>query len=747
MSATPTSGSSADPPGAPRTPAVGAPLDPDALLAALDADQRRVAADPSGPMCVLAGAGTGKTRAITHRIAYGVHAGVYVPQRVLAVTFTARAAGEMRTRLRGLGVRGVQARTFHAAALRQLHYFWPQAVGGSAPEVLPYKAPVVAEAGHRLRLQLDRAAVRDLAAEVEWAKVNMLTHETYPAAARAARREPPGLDVTAMARVIAEYESVKTARGVIDFEDVLLLLVGIMIDREDIAGVIRSQYRHFVVDEYQDVNEVQQRLLQLWLGGRDEVCVVGDPAQTIYSFTGASPRHLLEFTTTHPGARTVRLERNYRSTPQIVEVSNAVLSGQRGAIRSPIRLRAVADTGPAPELVAYPDDDAEAAGVAQRVQRLVAGGVDPAEIAVLFRTNGQSEAIEAALADVGVPYLVRGGERFFARSEVKKGIVLLRGAARSDDGSVPLPDLVRDVLTGAGWQSTPPAGRGATRDAWESLAALAALADDLAATNGKARLRDVVADLDERMAAQHAPTVQGVTLASLHSAKGLEWDAVFLVGCSDGLMPITMAEGLEEVEEERRLLYVGLTRARRHLTLSWAASRASGGRGTRRPSRFLETARAQLGDGVTAGRDAGERSASPAGARAAAPRGRSARPAHCRGCGAELTSAAQRKTGRCDDCPPDYDEATYERLREWRAAVAKASKIPAYVVFTDATLTAVAQREPADVVSLRAVSGVGERKASRYGASALAVLRGADPRQEAARWCETAGIAAPKPQE
>src|SRR5450759_5000438 len=309
----------------------------DDILDALDPEQREVAASPSGPMCVLAGAGTGKTRAITHRIAYGVLSGAYQPQRVLAVTFTARAAGEMRTRLRELGVPGVQTRTFHAAALRQLHYFWPQAIGGAAQEVLPHKASVVAEAGSRLRLHLDRAAVRDLAAEVEWAKVSMLTPETYAAAARRAGRDPAGLDATAMARVLQTYEEVKAERGVIDFEDVLLLTVGILGEREDIARAVRSQYRHFVVDEYQDVNALQQRLLDLWVGERDDVCVVGDAAQTIYSFTGATPRHLLDFPRRYPTAQVVKLVRNYRSTPQIVALANVMVRAAHGSV-APRRL-------------------------------------------------------------------------------------------------------------------------------------------------------------------------------------------------------------------------------------------------------------------------------------------------------------------------------------------------------------------------------------------------------------------------
>jgi DNA helicase-2/ATP-dependent DNA helicase PcrA len=702
----------------------------DAILDALDPEQREVAAHPLGPMVVLAGAGTGKTRAITHRIAYGVHSGAYQGPRVLAVTFTARAAGEMRTRLRTLGVAGVQARTFHAAALRQLHYFWPQAIGGAAPEVMSQKAAAVAQAAASLRLDLarDRTAIRDLAAEVEWAKVSMLTPETYAAGARAARREPPGLDATAMARVLEAYEQVKTQRGVIDFEDVLLLTVGILAERDDIARAVRSQYRHFVVDEYQDVNALQQRLLDLWVGERDDLCVVGDPAQTIYSFTGASPSHLLEFQTRHPKAEVVRLVRNYRSTPQVVGLANLVVRGPSGAMRSnAVQLQAQGQDGPVPVLTAHPDDPAEAAAIAAEVATRVADGVSPAEIAILFRTNGQSEAFESALADQGVPYLVRGGERFFSRREVRDAILLLRGAARSDDASKSLPDLVRDVLLGAGWTREAPVG-GAGRERWESLSALAALADDLVATSPEARLPDFVRELDERASAQHAPAVQGVTLASLHAAKGLEWDVVFLAGVSDGYLPIMMAETPEAVEEERRLMYVGVTRARRELRLSWSGARTPGARASRRPSRFLDGAASILGDGARSH----PRSRSTDGTAKVGGKGgrgkalKPALPAHCRSCGTELTTAAQRKTGRCDTCPPTYSEATFERLRAWRLAVARETSVPAYVVFTDATLTAIAEREPGSEGELAQISGVGARKLGLYGAQVLALIGGED---------------------
>ena len=688
----------------------GLPTSADDILSGLDPEQHAVAVTPTGPLCVLAGAGTGKTRAITHRIAYGVWSGAYQPHHVLAVTFTARAAGEMRTRLRGLGVPGVQARTFHAAALRQLQYFWPQAVGGAPPEVMSQKAPAVAEAAGRLRLRLDRPGLRDLAAEIEWAKVNLITPQGYPAAVAGRRDGVAGLDLTAVSRLMRTYEEVKGERHAIDFEDVLLLMVGILDAHPRIAASVRDQYRHFVVDEYQDVNPVQQSLLDLWLGGRQEICVVGDPAQTIYSFTGASAKHLLEFPKRHPGAPVVRLVRNYRSSPQIVEVANLVLGPPA---RGGVELRAQGDAGPQPSLTAYPDDVAEAAGVADAIRELIGSGTPASQVAVLFRTNAQSAAVESALASRNVPYLVRGGERFFSRAEVRQALVLLRGATRGDSGSTPLGTTVRDVIGGAGWSPEPPAAGAASRERWESLEALANLADDLSALEPDLRIAGFVAELDRRATEQHAPTVQGVTLASLHAAKGLEWDAVFLIGCSEGLLPVSMAEGADRIEEERRLLYVGLTRARRELRLSWAAARGAGGRAGRKPSRFLRPAGRVLG--ITTGPEG-----KPTAKTARAPR----RAKHCRTCSTLLDSAAERKVGRCSNCPPTYDEATFERLREWRLEVSREQELPAFVVFTDATLTAIAESRPGTVEALSAIPGVGPRKLALYGDDVLAVLAG-----------------------
>ncbi|MGI4893840.1 MAG: ATP-dependent DNA helicase UvrD2 [Janthinobacterium lividum] len=691
-------------------------LDADAILDGLDPEQRQVATTLDGPVCVLAGAGTGKTRAITHRIAYGVHSGAYVPNRVLAVTFTARAAGEMRTRLRDLGVAGVQARTFHAAALRQLQFFWPQSIGGSLPNLVEHKAPLIADACNRLRLPADRTRVRDLSAEVEWTKVMLVDPDDYVRAASAAGRgEPGGLDLATVARLVRTYEDVKTDRAVIDFEDVLLLTAGILDERPDVATTVREQYRHFVVDEYQDVSPLQQRLLDLWLGQRQDLCVVGDASQTIYSFAGATPEHLLDFPKRHPDAKVVRLVRDYRSTPEVVGFANSVLSMATGKhARARLELIAQRPSGPPPTFTAYDDDVAESAGVAARIAAEVRAGRSAKDIAVLFRTNGQSQALEAALADAGVGYVVRGGERFFSRREVRDAIVLLRGAARSALPGHELGAETRAVLSSTGWAEKAPSAGGATREKWESLQALVVLADDLARMRPGVQLSDLVEELLERGQAQHAPTVDGVTLASLHAAKGLEWDVVHLVGVSEGLLPISFAETPDDVEEERRLLYVGVTRARESVHVSWANSRTPGGRASRKPSRFLDAVRPQA---VPAGRRPGA-VATTGGSRPAKRSG----PMVCRVCGTSLTAAVDRKLGRCADCPSSYDEGVFDALREWRSTTSKAQEVPAYVVFTDATLMAIAEAVPQDTAALSRISGVGPSKLEKYGDEVLALL-------------------------
>ncbi|MGV9994447.1 ATP-dependent DNA helicase UvrD2 [Streptomyces sp. NPDC003374] len=716
----------------------------DAVLEGLDPEQREVATSLRGPVCVLAGAGTGKTRAITHRIAYGVRAGILQPPSVLAVTFTNRAAGEMRGRLRQLGAHGVQARTFHSAALRQLQYFWPKAIGGAMPRLVDRKIQLVADAAAACRIRLDRGELRDVTAEIEWSKVTQTVPADYALAAAKAGREAPR-DPAEIAQLYSVYEDLKRNRSVIDFEDVLLLTVAVLQDHPDVAEQVRAQYQHFVVDEYQDVSPLQQRLLELWLGDRDDLCVVGDASQTIYSFTGATPDHLLDFRVRHPGATVVKLVRDYRSTPQVVHLANGLLAQARGrAADHRLELVSQRPPGPEPVYTEYTDEPAEAEGAARRIRDLIASGVPASGIAVLFRTNAQSETYEQALADAGVPYQLRGAERFFDRPEVRKAGTALRAAARFGgndsllDDAVDLPSQVGAVLSAEGWTPQPPAGSGAVRERWESLAALVNLARDFAAARPGATLTDFVAELDERANAQHAPTVEGVTLASLHSAKGLEWDAVFLVGVAEGMMPITYARTDEQIEEERRLLYVGVTRAREHLYVSWSVSRSPGSRPSRRPSRFLDGLRpgspggpGRTGTGGSGGVERGLAAAravaGAAGGAGAAPRRLRRTPARCRVCGRTLTDAGEMKLMRCEDCPSDMDEGLYERLRAWRAEQAGRSGQPAFCVFTDKTLMAIAEAVPDDERELARIPGVGMRKLRRYGTDVLAICAGREP--------------------
>jgi DNA helicase-2/ATP-dependent DNA helicase PcrA len=686
------------------------------VLDGLDPEQRAVAEAVRGPVCVLAGAGTGKTRAITHRIAHAVLTGVVSPQRVLAVTFTTRAAGELRGRLRELGAPGVQARTFHAAALRQLTYFWPKVIGGEPPKIVESKIGLIADAARACRLSFGRTELRDLAAEVEWAKVTQTRPEDYPAAvAKSGARTAP-VDPVDVARVYTMYETLRRERNLLDFEGMLELTAAVLTEHSEVAHQVREQYRYFVVDEYQDVNPLQKLLLDTWLGGRDDLCVVGDPNQTIYSFTGATPSYLLGFTREHPGAAVVRLVRDYRSTPQVVTLANGVLAGAGAAARDH-RLALIAQRadGPEPVFNEYDDEVAEADDIARQARKLIESGVPAREIAVLFRINAQSENFEQAFAGAGIPYVLRGAERFFDRPAVREAVVRLRGAARAGadaetDGMGQIA-TVRHVLSGVGFTDKAPEGGGAAREKWESLAALAQLAETFFAQGDQAGLADFVAELGERAAAQHAPPLDGVTLASLHAAKGLEWDAVFLAGLVDGTLPIVHAETPEQIEEERRLLYVGVTRAREHLALSWALARSPGGRRARRPSRFL--------DGLA------PQTATPAPARMDRSKRRGGKgPQPCRVCGRPLTAALERKLGRCEGCPSDLDEALYARLKTWRLEVAREQKVPAYVVFTDATLQAIAEHRPATEGELSAIPGVGAVKLERYGAAVLAMTTG-----------------------
>ena len=662
-------------------------MNPEELLDALDPDQRAVATQVAGPLAVLAGAGTGKTRAITYRIAYGAAVGAFDPSNVLAVTFTQRAAFEMRHRLAQLGVPKAQARTFHSAALRQLRHFWPTVVGGPLPDVIPHKASLVAASAARLGITIDRTNVRDIAAEVEWAKVSMIDAAHYASRVARLRRDvPAGLDAGDMARLLDVYEDAKNERGVIDFEDILIYLCGMLQERADVASIVRKQYRSFVVDEFQDVNLLQARLLDLWLGGRHDVCVVGDVAQTIYSFTGASPDYLTGFGRKHPGARIVELTRDYRSTPQIVSLANDVLarSSQR---EGTVRLSSQRDGGAQVTYRTYDDDRAEAEGVAASIADLIDAGMAPHSIAVLMRTNGQSQAFEEALGARGIPVAVAGGKPFFARDDVRTAISRLRAAAAAatDDGSV--GEIVRDVLSGVGWAPEAPSGQ-AGSERWSNMNAIVGWADDSQAQT----LSAFVAELDERVAYQVEPDKAGVELATIHAAKGLEWDAVFLVGVAEGLLPISYAKTAAAREEERRLLYVAVTRARDLLTLSWARSRGADGRGKRKRSRLL--------DGIW-----------PEEARVGAPK--------------KKVRASTRALNQAfeEEASPQAIEL-FGRLKAWRLEVSRQAGVPPFAVFTDQTLRDIAQAMPKNTTQLRVIRGIGDVKVQRFAAPVLALVRG-----------------------
>ena len=543
-------------------------------LDALDERQREAASVLRGPVAVLAGAGTGKTRVITHRIAHGVDTGAYSPSRVMAVTFTAKAAGELRGRLRALGVEGVAARTFHAAALAQLNFFWPTLTGSPAPGIVDNKVRVLGQAADALRLRLDRATLRDVAGEIEWRKVSMLGIDRHAALGRTVG----GVTVEQLADLQRGYEALKDERHQLDFEDVLLACAGMLETETRVAAAVHEQYRHFTVDEYQDVSPLQNRLLELWLGDRRDLCVVGDASQTIYSFAGADQRYLLEFERRHPDATVVRLETNYRSQAPILQAANALMRGRPGALEL-VAARETLTAEP-PTVTAYDSETEEARGIAAGIAARIADGVPASDIAVLYRAHAQSAAIQQALAAEGIPATVLGGTRFFDMPEVRQALLALRGAAVAPTERDFLSN-VRRVLRELGLTEEPPSAGGAQRDGWEARMALLRLAEE---AGPGTTLRSFSDALMARAKDQHEPTLRTVTLSTLHAAKGLEWPHVHVAGWAEGALPISYATGFDAIDEERRLAYVGITRAGRTLTLSW--SRAAG-RGERPESRFL----------------------------------------------------------------------------------------------------------------------------------------------------------------
>ena len=676
-------------------------------LSQLDEDQRVAATAPRGPVCILAGAGTGKTRTITYRIAHLIDQGFVVPQKVLAVTFTSRAAGEMRDRLRTMGIGGVQARTFHAAALRQLRYFWPQVAGDLPWTLIDNKFPLVARATRTVGLEPDKELVRDLLSEIEWAKASLVTPESYAQAIEKTHREPPA-DAEKVAAVYKRYEESKTSpEGMaLDFDDLLLHVAGALENAPAVAEEFRNQYQTFVVDEYQDVTPLQQRVLEGWLGQRDDLTVVGDANQTIYSFTGASPDYLLNFSRTYPHGTVVKLQRDYRSTPEVTELANTVIAkatGREAGTR--LELEGMRAPGPEPTFASYPDEPSEARDIAAEIKKLIASGTPAREIAVLYRINAQSAVFEQALSDAGIVYQVRGGEGFFTRPEIREAINVLVSATRRDD----LPDdpvaVAKAAFAPLGLSASEPEGA-RQRERWQTLNALVELIGDIVNTGEATSLPGVLASLRQRAESKQPPAVDGVTLASLHAAKGLEWDAVFLAGLVEKTLPISHAikAGDAQIEEERRLFYVGITRAREHLHLSWSLARQEGGRASRERSRFL--------DGIAPQLDVEQ---SPE---------RLKRAKRCRVCGNQLGTPAEKSLGRHEDCEPTYNEAAFLALKQWRLDTAREAQIPPFMIFTDATLLSVVEAMPAGPNELLDISGIGPAKLEQYGEDLLDVLEG-----------------------
>ena len=674
--------------------------DPDALLADLDPAQREAVTITSGPLCILAGAGSGKTRVISRRVAYALATGVVRPRDVLVVTFTDKAAGEMASRLAALGHPGVAASTFHAAALRQLRHFWPRVHGSDPPAILASKAPILAPLAAGLPGGYRYLAIRDLAAEIEWAKARRIGPVDYEARAIEEDRGAP-LPSDLMAGLYRRYETAKRRAGRIDFEDMLELTIGLIDDDPAIAEEVHDRYRWFSVDEYQDTNPLQAALLDAWLGGRDDLAVVGDEDQTIYTFTGATSEYLIGFAGRLPAARVVKLEMNYRSTPEVLALANLVLAAGRrapeervpgAAARPPKRLVPNLVSGPAPVIGGFPTDEAELVGIRDAIRRLARDGTAHGAMAILVRTNAQLPAVESALGAAGIPFHVRG-ERFFARPEVRRAVRVAEALARvnSDEPLSARLSTAFERELGVRRDVVPDGEVAGERHG--AVVTLLELADDLVRADQTADLPNFLAEIARRTAVEAGGEAAGVELLTYHRAKGLEWDAVFLPALEEGTLPIRQATEPDQLAEERRLLYVGITRARRHLWLSWATARtgSSGREGRRSRSRFL--------DGLV-----------PASARTMHVTGASART------GTPAKVSAVPKVDPADRSPLS------NALRAWRTARARADAVAPFIVFHDATIEAIATSRPRSIAELRRVPGVGPTKLDRYGEEIIGVV-------------------------
>jgi DNA helicase-2/ATP-dependent DNA helicase PcrA len=441
-----------------------------------------------------------------------------------------------------------------------------------------------------------------------------------------------------MVSVFHRYEAQKERQGRVDFEDLLELAIRLYDEDDTAAATFRERYRAFTVDEYQDVNLLQQSLLERWLGGRDELCVVGDDYQSIYSFTGATAEHLLQ-----AKGQVFRLEENYRSTPEILELANRLVPKLGGAEKV---LRSTRSSGEPPMLRACEDAGAEVASIVANIAVFHREGVPYEEIAVLYRINSRSEEFEEALSEAGIPYQVRGGA-FLARPGARGMIRALRGS-----GGSPVA-VVAEVAKAQGLTEIVPDGVGEeelTRQG--DLARFVRLAEEF----GEGSVAEFLADLKSRFGEEAQG--RGVNLLTYHRAKGLEFEVVFLPRLEEGELPFKRARFGEALAEERRLLYVGMTRAKQHLEITWSGE----------PSRFL------------------------------------------------------RELGVAEPERSSADDPVVKALKTWRLERARKDEVPAFVVFHDSTLEEIARSRPRELWQLAKVSGVGPTKLERYGDEVLEVL-------------------------
>jgi DNA helicase-2/ATP-dependent DNA helicase PcrA len=661
------------------TAPVAATQGPERLLEDLNAAQQEAVRQTLGPLVILAGAGSGKTRVISRRAAYAVETAAVAADRILLVTFTEKAATEMVQRMAALGHRGVMARTFHAAALAQLRHFWPRRHDGRPlPSVLRSKLALLVPLVGRLPGHYKFTPSRDVADAIEWAMVRRIEPSRWVAEGGERAPLPPDL----FAGIYRDYERAKQKADLLDFEDMLVETVRLLEDDPDAAALVQARKTWLSVDEYQDTNPLAERLLELWLGESTDLAVVGDPDQTIYTFSGATPEFLLGFADRHPGAGTVALTENYRSTPEILALANRLVgTGDRGAL---VATRA---SGPAPTIRRFADEEAELTAIEAEVIRLAAAGVRLQEMAVLVRINAQIPPLEEALSRAGIAYR-SVGVRFHERPEVGQARVLLRRSRFGATGEE-LVEAVRGLFKERAGLGEDGAGRGnEARERNASLELLLTMLEELVETDAATDLAAFEAELDRRDAAELDSSGDGVNLLTYHRAKGLEWDAVFLPALEEGLLPIRQAKEEDEVAEERRLLYVGITRAREHLALSWAQKRSGQGgkQATRTMSRFLIALE----------------------------------PRRPRPVGASRSFSASPIPSRV------LEGALLERLQLWRRERAKADLMPAYVIAHDATLQAIAEQKPRSTAALRRVKGMGPTKVERYGEEILAVVKAAD---------------------